>query len=68
MGGYINSRGKKSNHCGYYIHLEPGHCMLAGGSWCMPSNMLKAVRQSVVDNIDEYRSIVEDPAFKSIFP
>ena len=47
---------------------EPGNCMLAGGSWCMPSNMLKAVRQSVVDNIEEFRSIVEDPAFKKYFP
>ena len=37
IGGYINARGKKSNHCGYYLHLEPGNCMLAGGSWCMPA-------------------------------
>lgn len=68
IGGYINAKGKKSNHCGYYIHLEPDNCMLAGGSWCMPSDMLRAVRQSIYDNIDEYRSIVEDPAFKIYFP
>lgn len=68
IGGYINARGKKSDHCGYYIHLEPGNCMLAGGSWCMPADMLKAVRQSVCDNIDEYRSIVEDKDFKRYFP
>lgn len=68
IGGYINARGKKSNHCGYYIHLEPGNCMLAGGSWCMPPAMLKAVRQSVCDNIDAYRSIVEDEAFRKYFP
>lgn len=68
IGGYINARGKKSNHCGYYIHLEPGNCMLAGGSWCMPSHMLKAVRQSVCDNIEAYRAIVEDEAFRTYFP
>ena len=68
IGGYINARGKKSNHCGYYIHLEPGNCMLAGGSWCMPPEMLRAVRLSVYDNIDEYRLIVEDPVFKQYFP
>lgn len=68
IGGYINARGKKSNHCGYYLHLEPGNCMLAGGSWCMPPFMLKAVRQSVYDNIDEYRAIVEDREFKQYFP
>lgn len=67
IGGYINAKGKKSMHCGYYIHLEPGNCMLAGGSWCMPKDMLKAVRQSVVDNLDEFRAIVEDTAFTAYF-
>lgn len=68
IGGYINAKGKKSDHCGYYVHLEPGNCMLAGGSLCLPSNVLKAVRQSIYDNIEEYRSIVEDPAFKIFYP
>lgn len=30
--------------------------------------MLKAIRESVYDNIDEYRSIVEDPSFKQFYP
>lgn len=68
IGGYINAKGKKSDHCGYYVHLEPGNCMLAGGSLCLPPNVLKAVRQSIYDNIEEYRSIVEDPAFKKFYP
>lgn len=68
FGAYINAKGKKSDHCGYYVHLENGNCMLAGGSLCMDSNILKAVRQSVYDNIDEFRSIVEDPEFKQYFP
>jgi conserved hypothetical protein TIGR02453 len=68
IGGYINGKGKKSEHCGYYVHLQLGYCMLAGGSLCPPPNILKALRQSVYDNIDEYRSIVEDPAFKKYFP
>ena len=68
FGGYINSRGKKSEHCGYYVHLELGNCLMAGGSWCPPPNILKALRQSVYENIDEYMSIVEDPAFKKYFP
>lgn len=68
FGGYINAKGKKSNHCGYYVHIEPGNCMLAGGSLCLPPHILKAVRQSIYDNIEEYISIVEDPAFKKFFP
>jgi len=68
LGGYINARGKKSDHCGYYVHIEPGNCLLAGGSYCLPPKTLKAVRQAVYDNIDEFRGIVENPDFKQYFP
>ena len=68
FGGYINAYGKKSDHCGYYIHLQPGGCMLAGGSYCPSGPLLKELRQSVYDNIDEFRSIVEDPDFSRYFP
>ena len=35
-----------------YTHL--------GGSYCPPPPLLRALRQAVHDNIDEFRSIVED--------
>ncbi len=44
------------------------NCLLAGGSYCPPPPLLRALRQAVHDNIDEFRSIVEDPAFKQYFP
>lgn len=68
LGGYINARGKKSEHCGYYLHLQPEGCMLVGGSYCPPPSLLKILRETVRDNIDEFRSIVEDPAFRHYFP
>ncbi|MDR0976245.1 MAG: DUF2461 domain-containing protein [Prevotellaceae bacterium] len=68
LGGYINARGKKSPHSGYYLHIEPGNCLLAGGSYDLPPKIFKAVRQAVYENMDEFRSIVEDPAFKQYFP
>lgn len=68
FGGYINAYGKKSDHCGYYVHLEPGGSMLAGGSWCLPPHVLRALRKAVYDNIDEYRAIVENPDFQKYFP
>jgi uncharacterized protein (TIGR02453 family) len=68
IGGYINARGKKSAHSGYYIHLEAGNCMLCTGSLFVTSEMLKELRHSVYDNIDEFREIVEDPTFKRFFP
>lgn len=68
MGAYINAHGKKSPHYGYYVHIQNENCMLAGGSWCLEPHVLKALRQSIYDNIDEYRSIVEDLEFKKYFP
>lgn len=67
FGGFINARGKKALHCGYYVHLQPEESLLAGGVWCPESKLLKAIRESIYDNIDEYRSIVEDSAFKKYF-
>ncbi len=67
MGAFINARGRKSPHGGYYLHLEPGKCILAGGSICITPQILKAIRQSIFDNTDEFRGIVENPAFSSLF-
>lgn len=68
FGAYVNACGKKSWHSGYYFHLQPGACMLAGGSWCLPAPILKAVRQAIVDEIGEFRSIVEADEFRRTFP
>ena len=68
FGSYINLKGKKSQHGGYYLHLEPGGCMVGGGAYCLEGPVLKAIRRSIVDNIDVYRSIVEAPEFKTLYP
>ncbi len=68
FGGYISTRGKKSQHCGYYIHLEPGESLLAGGCYCPSAPLLRLLRQAIYDNIEEFREIVENPAFSHFFP
>jgi len=68
FGAYINAKGKKSEHCGYYVHIQPGNCLLAGGSICLPPQLVKAIREAIYNNIEEYISIVEDPEFKKYFP
>ncbi len=68
FGTYINPRGKKSPHGGYYLHLEPGHCFIGGGAYCLESSILKAVRKDIMDNIDEFRNIVENQQFHTLFP
>ncbi len=33
FGAYMAPGGRKSVYAGYYLHLEPGNCLLAGGSY-----------------------------------
>ena len=42
IGIYINPPGgKKSPTCGYYLHLEPDNCLVAGGCWCPALKLLR---------------------------
>lgn len=59
--------GKKSPYGGYYIHLQPGRCMFAGGIWCPEPKLLKALRQSIYDNYEELEDIMNAPDFKRYF-
>jgi uncharacterized protein (TIGR02453 family) len=59
--------GRKSVRGGYYLHLEPGKSFVATGVWCPPPPLLKALRQSVYDNIEELETIIRQPEFKKRF-
>lgn len=63
FGAYIAAHGKKSLHGGYYIHLEPGHCMVACGNYWLPTNILTSCRNEIMANIDEWLRCVESPEF-----
>ncbi len=67
FGAYISAHGKKSLHGGYYIHLEPGNCMLACGNYYLPTNILTACRNEIMGNIDQWLSCVENKQFVSLF-
>lgn len=68
FGAYINAKGKKSNHGGYYMHLEPENCLIAGGAYCLPSDVLRAVRQSIYEQPETFHEIVGKDPFHSLFP
>jgi len=67
FGAYIAAGGRKSMYAGYYVHLEPGAPMLAGGLYMPPPPQLKIIRQEIYENIDEFREIIEDKNFKQYF-
>ena len=53
--------GKKSDRSGYYIHIQPGQCMFAGGMWCPNKDLLHAVRREILANYDEVEDIFANP-------
>lgn len=65
---YMARGGKKSPRSGYYLHIEPGNVSLCGGIWCPETKLIRALRQAIYDNLDEWKSIVEDPDFVEIYP
>ena len=67
LGAYIAAHGKKALHGGYYIHLEPDHCLLACGNYWLPTNILTACRNEIMANIDTWRGIVESKEFVKFF-
>lgn len=68
IGIFINPPyGKKSFRMGYYLHIEPGNCMIGVGNVCLPPIMITEIRKSIKDNIEEYLEIIDNPDFKQIF-
>ncbi|HEY9550801.1 MAG TPA: DUF2461 domain-containing protein [Prevotella sp.] len=67
MGAYISARGKKSLRAGYYLHLQPGRCLVSAGAYWLPTNILNACRNEIMGNIDEWRKCVEDGKFVKYF-
>jgi uncharacterized protein (TIGR02453 family) len=67
MGGYIARGGKSSMLAGYYVHLEPGASILAGGLYMPPADTLKKVREEIYFQTDQFKKIVFDKKFMDCF-
>lgn len=63
FGAYIAAHGKKSYHGGYYLHLEPGQCLLACGDYYLPTQILTACRNEIMGNEDEWLRCVQSDEF-----
>jgi uncharacterized protein (TIGR02453 family) len=67
MGAYIARGGKGSMLAGYYVHMEPGASMLAGGLYMPPPETLKKVREEIYYGVDEFKKIVYNKNFVQCF-
>ena len=67
MAAYFNKAGKKGNGAGYYLHIEPGQSFAAAGIWQPEPADLAKIRQEIDYNLDEWKKILTNPAFKKNF-
>ncbi len=67
FGAFISEQGKKGVAGGYYIHLQPGQHMLAGGSYMPPPDVLNKIRQEIDYNPDPLLGYMESETFKKLF-
>jgi len=67
FGAFITDCGRKVDRAGYYVHIQPGESLLAGGLYMPPSRELKAVRQAILEDSWTLRRITSHPAFVKLF-
>ena len=67
FGGFIVPGGKNAGYAGYYVHIEPGNCFLAGGIYMPPPDRLKAVRTEIFENTEDFKKIINSADFKKHF-
>jgi uncharacterized protein (TIGR02453 family) len=67
FGAGISQQGKNFNGSGYYLHIHPEECFVAGGCWMPEGEMLKSIRQEIDYNGDEFREIIKNPSFVKYF-
>lgn len=52
---------------GGYFHLQPGEIYVGGGVWHPEKEWLTAFRDRIVDRGEEFKKLVDEPAFRETF-
>ena len=65
--GQPKTWGKKSMRGGYYVHIQPGQCMFAGGIWDPSKELLTALRKEIEANYEEVEEIMGSKEWKRYF-
>lgn len=68
FGASFSKGGKKAHSAGYYLHIDPTQCFLAGGIWMPEPDDLKKIRIEIDYNFDEFTNILNAGGFKNSFP
>lgn len=67
LSAYIAPGGRKSRLFGYYLHLEPGNVMLAGGLYEPSTRQLTGFREAISLDSQPFRNIMAEETFQQFF-
>lgn len=67
FGSYLVKGGKKSENSGYYFHMAPDECFVAGGTYNPSGENLKKIRLAIVDDPAFFKEIIQHKDFVSHF-
>ncbi len=67
LGAGFGMGGGKNTGAGYYLHIQPGKSFAGGGMWQPEGPALKAIRQEIDYNFEEFSNIVDNKKFKKLF-
>ena len=67
MGASIAPGGKHASRLPYYLHLEPGGSIMAGGLYAPEKPQLDRLRASLAQDAGPLKAIVNDRTFKRLF-
>ncbi len=68
FGAFIAKGGRKSMYAGYYFHIDPEGSFAGGGVYMPPAEPLKAIREYMAENGEEFLSIINSNNFRKIYP
>jgi len=60
-------REKPALRGGYYLHIKPGDNFIATGFWNPEKDDLKRIRKEMEVDADEFRELMAQPSFKSVW-
>jgi uncharacterized protein (TIGR02453 family) len=69
FGAFIVRGGKKNGDhlAGYYLHLEPGKSIIAGGAYMPPTPWLNKIREKINEKPESLLDILDNKTFKHYF-
>ena len=67
FGAHFVPGGKKNPRAGYYVHLEPGNCFIAGGIYRPASPELSKIRHTLDKKFKDFENLVTTKELEKTF-